>query len=148
MDNDFRGDDAELARTISTHEVVAVRFVTVGRRLLLDFRSTDLDGPLIKVVPAVRSARERYESLRTLRPRFELPGRIVAAAWPGYVRSLGMSAAWGAVAQRIEESGHPAVIEQAERALAELEQSERETHMNAIRGDGFRTLWSTSARQR
>ncbi len=67
MDNDYSIDMRALAQTIATNDVITMRFITVGHRLLLDFRSTELDGPMIRVVDPVQSVRERYESLRQLR---------------------------------------------------------------------------------
>lgn len=147
MDNDFSMDLRDLARTIETNDVVTMRFVTFGKRLLLDFRSTEIDGPLVKVVEPVKSARARYESLKEMRPRFESPEKIVAIAWPRFARSLGATEAWDAVMRRLVDSGHPEAIRAAERALAELQELEIKAQRDAIRGEGFRTLWSTEARR-
>ncbi|MDZ7727663.1 MAG: hypothetical protein U5Q44_05385 [Dehalococcoidia bacterium] len=148
MDNDFTGDVEELVRTLASNEVVAMRFVTVGQRLLLDFRTAEAEGPLVRVVPPVRSARERYMTLRQLRPHFDLPDRIVAVAWPGFARSLEASAAWETILRRLERSGDEDALPEARGTIAELCRLEDETHRHAIRGQGFRTLWSSSARQR
>lgn len=148
MDNDFSGDVEELVRTLASNEVIAMRFVTAGQRLLLDFRTAEAEGPLVRVVPPVRSARERYLTLRQLRPRFDLPERIVAVAWPGFARSLEASAAWETILKRLARASGGDALSDAREALAELCRLEEETHRHAIRGQGFRTLWSSSARQR
>lgn len=145
MDNDFSTDRREAAEAIATHDVITMRFVSVGYRLLLDFRSTDIDGPLVRLVEPVRSVQERCESLRQIRPRFALPERLVAVSWPGFARSLGESEAWREVMKRIVESGHPDSVRSAENTLMTLERQEREHQANAIQGDGFRTLWSAAA---
>ena len=147
MDNDFSMDLRDLARTIDTNDVITMRFVTFGRRLLLDFRSTEIDGPLVKVVDPVKSARARYESLKELRPRFESPEKIVAIAWPRFARSLGTTDVWDAVMRRIVDSGHPEAVRAAERALEEIGTLEVHAQRSAIRGEGFRTLWSAEARR-
>ena len=88
MDNDFSIDLSEIAATLRTSEVVTLRFVAVGHRLLLDFRCSELDGPMVKVVEPVKSVEERYRTMRRLRPRFAPPEKIVAVWWPRFTASL------------------------------------------------------------
>jgi hypothetical protein len=147
MDNDFSMDLRDLARTIETNDVITMRFVTFGKRLLLDFRSSEIDGPMVKVVEPVKSARARYESLKELRPRFDSPEKIVAIAWPRFARSLDATEVWDAVMRRLVDSGHPESVRAAERALKELRNLEVNAQRDAIRGEGFRTLWSAEARR-
>lgn len=148
VDNDYSIDLRALAQTIATTDVITMRFITVGHRLLLDFRFSDLDGPMVRVVPPVRSVRERYESLRQLRPRFELPERIVSVAWPRFVDSLAGSDVWKTVMERVVDSGHAAAVRATEETFQRLQELEGEHEREAITGEGFRTLWSASARQR
>lgn len=149
MDNDYNIDMGEIAQTIQSHDVVVMRFVTVGQRLLLDFRSSDIDGPAIRLVEPVKSVQERYASLRKLRPRFRDPEKIVMVYWPRFVRSLGETDAWREVNARLVEAGHPESVREAEQALAEIVQAE-ETHQRdaVLGGDGFKTLWGASTAKR
>lgn len=147
VDNDYSIDMRALVQTIATTDVITMRFITVGHRLLLDFRSTPLDGPMIRVVDPVRSVRERYESLRQLRPRFDLPERIVSVAWPRFVQSLADSDVWRTVLERVVDSGDPSAVRATEETLRRVLELEAEHQREAITGDGFRTLWSASARQ-
>src|SRR5215211_5813415 len=55
MDNDFSLDLNDIVSTIRGSDLVAMRFVSVGHRLLLDFRYTEVDGPMVKVVEPVKS---------------------------------------------------------------------------------------------
>ena len=145
MDNDFNVDLVEIASTVRTHDVVVVRFITVGQRLLLDFRSSEIDGPLVRMVEPVRSVQERYKSLRQLRPRFNDPEKIVAVFWPRFARSLDETGVWREVAERIIETGHPESVREAAGVLAELIELERLQQREAVRGgEQFRTLWSAS----
>ena len=144
MDNDFSIDLVDIAQTIRSSEVIAIRFVAVGHRLLLDFRSTEIDGPMVRVVTPVKSIEERYRSLRQLRPRFDSPEKIVAIWWPRFCSSLAPTGVWSEVMERVTESGHTEAVRLAEGALAELLELERRQHQEAIRGEGFRTLWSAS----
>jgi hypothetical protein len=144
MDNDFSVDIADITNTIASSEVVVLRFVAVGQRLLLDFRESELDGPMVKVVAPVTSVEERYRELQKLRPRFESPPKIVAVWWPRFVTSLISTGLWDQVMKRVSESGHVGAVRGAEEALAELIAAERATQQAAVRGEGFRTIWSAS----
>lgn len=148
MDNDFNIDLVDIASTIRTSDVITIRFVAVGQRLLLDFRATEIDGPLVKVVDPVKSVEERYRMLKKLRPRFGAPPRIVAIWWPRFAASLETTGIWAQVMQRISESGHAESVRQAEETLAELVGLERTQQRDAVTGTGFRTLWSASPSRR
>jgi hypothetical protein len=149
VDNDFNIDMGEIASTIRTHDVVVLRFVTVGQRLLLDFRSSDIDGPAVRLVEPVKSVQERYASLRKIRPRFRDPEKIVMVYWPRFTRSLGETEAWREVNGRLVDSGHPESVREAELALGELVKAEMEHQRSAVLGgDGFKTLWAASPAKR
>ncbi|MCL4240814.1 MAG: hypothetical protein KJ048_05620 [Dehalococcoidia bacterium] len=149
MDNDFNVDLEEIASTIRTHEVVIVRFITVGQRLLLDFRASEIDGPVVRLVEPVRNVQERYKSLRQLRPRFGDPEKIVAVFWPRFARSLEETGVWRQIAERIIETGHAESVREAADVMAELMDLERGQQRAAIRGDElFKTLWSASPTRR
>lgn len=144
MDNDFSIDLADIAHSIRTSDVLALRFVACGYRLILDFRSTEIDGPMVKVVKPVKSVEERYRSLRRLRPRFPAPEKIVSIWWPRFTSSLRTTGIWEEVMKRVSESGHVDAVRRAEEALDELIRLEELQQRQAITGTGFRTLWSAS----
>ena len=141
MDNDFSIDLSEIAATLRTSEVVTLRFVAGGHRLLLDFRCSELDGPMVKVVEPVKSVEERYRTMRRLRPRFAPPEKIVAVWWPRFTASLRTTGVWAEVMARVSETGHVDAVRRAEEALDELLALERAEQVNAIKGEGFRTIW-------
>ena len=147
MDNDFSVDLVDIAATIRSSEVISIRFVAVGQRLLLDFRCTDVDGPMVRVVPPVKSVEERYRTLRQVRPRFALPEKIEAIWWPRFAKSLETTGVWRAVMERVSESGHVDAVRQAEEALAEIVRLEHEHQIAAVRGIGFRTLWAATSKK-
>ena len=78
MDNEYRLDIGEILRTLRTAEVLVFRFVTVPQRLLIDFRHSDADAPMLKIVPRAKSAEDRFRTVKVLRPRFRLPRKISA----------------------------------------------------------------------
>ncbi|MCK9517823.1 MAG: hypothetical protein M0R74_02170 [Dehalococcoidia bacterium] len=144
MDNDFSIDLVDIAHSIQSGDVITLRFVAVGHRLLLDFRTTELDGPLVKVVEPVKSIEERYRSLRRMRPRFGSPEKIVSVWWPRFSASLRTTGIWEEVMKRVSETGHVDAVRRAEEALDELIRLEAEQQRQAILGTGFRTIWSAS----
>ena len=146
MDNELTVDLEEVAEAIRTHDVLTFRFSTVDKRLLADFRSTALEGPLLRTVDPAGSARERYASLKKLRPRFPNPEQIVAIWWPRSVAAFERGGVWAKLLARLREGG--GTDEGSEAVFAELLQLEREHTRNAIRGEGFETLWSRSPSRR
>jgi hypothetical protein len=148
VDNDYNIDLGEIAATIRSADVITMRFVTVGQRLLVDFRTTEIDGPMLKLVEPAKTVQQRYASLRSLRPRFAAPEKIVSIWWPRFAASLATTGAWDDVLERVAESGHPEAVREAAEVLAELIEMEREQQRGSITGEGFRTLWSASAKRR
>ena len=148
MDNELTVDLEEVAAALHANDVIAFRFSTVDKRLLVDFRSTSLEGPMVRPVEPAGSVAERYESLKELRPRFPSPPQIVAIWWPRSLASLERTGVWQQVLDRVEESGHEEAVRRANSAYLELEGLEREHRQHAINGDGFKTLWSRSASPR
>ena len=142
MDNDFNIDLIDIAATLRTADVVAIRFVAVGHRLLLDFRATDVDGPMVRVVEPVKSVEERYRTLKRLRPRFPTPEKITAIWWPRFAASLESTGVWAEVMQRVSESGHVDAVRRAEDTLRELVALEAKQQREAVTGHGFKTLWA------
>jgi hypothetical protein len=141
MDNDYGIDVQEVMRVIRTADVLMLRFVVVPQRLLLDSRSNDLDGPLLKIVPRVSGARERFRELRRLRPRFPLPDRITAVHWPHRVSSLASTGVWDVVRERLTASGVEGTESQADQIFEELRKLEYAEVQKAIKGDGYHTYW-------
>lgn len=144
MDNVYHLDYDTILKTVRNAEVVAFRFVTVPERLLIDNRFSEMDPPMVKLVPKVSSAEERFKSLKMLRPRFRLPGKISAVWWPRYVDGLVESGVWEAVVRRIVDNGFPEAARECESLLDELRRMERMEMLNAIGGEGYRTLWPAS----
>jgi hypothetical protein len=141
VDNQYYLDRDAIIRTIRTADVVSFRFVTVPMRLLADARHTDTDPPMVKLVPKVDSVEERFKSLKMLRPRFKLPQKISAIWWPRHIATLRETGVWGALVERVESSGYEAMAAQCDEVFEELVRMERMEIVNAIGGEGYRTLW-------
>lgn len=144
MDNIYHLDYEAILNTVRRSEVVAIRFVTVPDRLLIDNRVSDTEGPMVKLVPRVSSAEERFKSLKMLRPRFRLPKKISAIWWPRYIGGLVEAGIWDAITDRIANNGYPDTARACDDILCELRKMERAEMFNAIGGEGYRTLWPAS----
>jgi hypothetical protein len=141
MDNEYELDIEAIIETVRTADVLAFRFVTVSERLLIDNRFTEMDPPMMKLVPRASSAKERFKSLKVLRPRFRLPEKITAIWWPRYVDALVDRGVYAAIVQRIIDAGFPSAAQECDGLLDELRRMERTELHRAIEGEGYQTLW-------
>lgn len=141
MDNDYVINLEEILHTVESAEVIRVRFGLLEKRLLIDNRFNEAEGPLVRLVNRAGSSEESFRHLKKLRPRFPLPDRMTAIWWPKYVHTLYTSGVWGAVVRRIADSGFADAIRQCDDVLRELLAMERREIRNAITGEGFKTLW-------
>jgi hypothetical protein len=141
MDNDVVLNYDEIIRTLQTADVITFRFYQLDKRLLIDNRCNEIDGPMIRIVDKVASAEERFRHLRRLRPRFKLPEKLTAISWPKNISTLEQSGVWQALVCRMAESGFPSAVRDCEDVLRELKQLERKAIHDAITGDGYRTVW-------
>jgi hypothetical protein len=140
VNTDFGIDLDEVRRVVDAAEVLVVRFTVTDRRLLVDTRTNETDGPMIRVVPPVTSAQERFKALKILRPRFRSPERILTFHWPRHARAMVEAGLWEHIARRITSAGGDAA--QCDDALRELLASERAIEIAAIMGaEGFKTIW-------
>jgi hypothetical protein len=139
MDNVFRWSVRSVLRNMHEAQVISLFFPYLGRALIVDLRCDEAEGPLITTDGLVSGPEERLESLRKLRPRFEMPSNVTLAPWLGPVRSLEQSGALADLSGRLERIGRPEAKAQLERAYQELQQLERGEVLALIRGDVQRT---------
>lgn len=144
MDSDFRIDLGEVNRNLDTAEVVSLYFPLLRKTLLIDSRSSELDGPLIRVVPMATTPEERFRSLHQMRPRFPRPESITIIPWPKYVGSLTRLGVWDHIVGRFVDLGGPDLARRCEDCLQELLAAEREELGRALRGENFHDLWRRS----
>ena len=146
MNVGFGIDIDEVRRVIDAAEVLVVRFAITDRRLLVDSRTNDECGPLIKVVPPAANAQERFRSLKILRPRFRSPERILTFEWPRHARALAEAGLWDHMARRLVALGFADTAGQCDDAYRQLVGEERIVEAAAILGaEGFQTLWPADA---
>jgi len=139
---DFGIDLDEVRRVIDAAEVLVVRFAITNRRLLVDFRTSTDEGPMIKCVPQAASAEDRFRSLKVLRPRFRAPERIMTFHWPRHCRAMRDAGVWDHLARRLVGFGWSGTAGQCDAAFDEVVEEERLVEIAAIRGgEGFQTIW-------
>jgi hypothetical protein len=148
MDSDFRIDIGEVKRAIDTGEIIALYFPLLRKTLLMDTRTTAVDGPMIKVVPMASSPEERFRELVRMRPRLPKPESINIVPWPKYVNSLVTMGVWDHIARRFLEIGPREVVRQCEACLKELRDLERREIRRAITGEKYETLWDARGTHR
>jgi hypothetical protein len=139
---DYGIDLDEVRRVIDGSEVLVVRFSVTDRRLLIDSRSNEHAGPMIRVVPPATSADERFRAIKVLRPRFKVPERIVTFQWPRHARALCDAGVWDHIVRKLAAIGDDSVRLQCDEAYRQLVAEERKVELNAVLGgEGFQTLW-------
>lgn len=147
MDSDFRIDIGEVQRAIDVGEITALYFPLLRKTLLMDTRTTGVDGPMIKVVPMASSPEERFRDLVRMRPRLPKPESINIVPWPKYVASLVRLEVWDHIVRRFLEIGPPEIVKRCEECLEELKTMEREELRRAITGEKYETLWDAAGTQ-
>ena len=142
MEQDFGLDLEEAARAIESADVLIVRFRIIEPRLMVDARTRDSEGPLIRLVPRASSVEERFRNVKELRPAFPLPDRILSFEWPRHVAAIEAAGLWSRIEQRLESTGGEQARARAAAVYRELIDAERREEIAAIRGgDGYQTLW-------
>jgi hypothetical protein len=141
MDNDFAIDIDAIFKVIDKADVITIRFLIVPERLLIDARTSESEGPLMKPVPRAESLEERFKSIKQLRPRFRLPEKITAIWWPKHVQELVTCGVWERIVQRLTGAGFPDTADQCQDVLEELLRQEQQEIVNAVSGQGYQCLW-------
>jgi hypothetical protein len=140
--DDYGLDIDEVSRVIDAAEVLVVRFAILDKRLLIDARTNDTDGPLIAVVPRAQSVEDRFKSLKKLRPLFPLPEKIMSFMWPRHIDTMKNSGVWEKIESRLISLGGEPMVEQCQVAYRELAHQERLEVLSAIKGgEGYQSLW-------
>lgn len=146
MSDDFGLELDEILNVVDTADVLIIRFqIVADSRLLVDTRSTELDPPLVRLVPRASSVEERFRNLKQLRPRLPLPDRIMSFQWPRHVSMLAEAGVWDRIVRRVVGSGHAGAEAMCATVWRELVAAERREVVAAIRGeDRYQTLWEKS----
>jgi len=135
----------EVARVIDAAEVLIVRFAILDKRLLIDARCNEQEGPIIAIVPRVGSVEERFKGLKKMRPRFSLPDKIMSFLWPRQMETFRSSGLWAKIEARMVSLGGEQMAERCQEVFEELARQEKAEMLAAIRGgDAYQSLWERS----
>ena len=144
--DDYGLDVDEVLRVIDTAQVLIVRFAILDKRMLVDLRANEQEGPLIAMVPKASSVEDRFRKLKQLRPRFPLPDKIMSFLWPRQIETFRNSGLWDRIVQRLVSLGGEELTVHCEQVYKELEQEEKAEVIMAIRGhETYQSLWERSA---
>ena len=143
MDGTFDIDLEALRSSVLSVEHMLVRFTPVPERLLLDFRTTDDEGPGVALLPQVNSFPERLKTIEEARPDFPRPERIYVVSWPLRIASLDRLGVLEAIRERLADMDAFDVIGRVDEAYKRLLSLERDEIHKAISGDGYHTIWPT-----
>lgn len=143
--DDFAVDLEELFNDIDNAEVVSISFPTFDKSAVFDMRSTETEGPMLRLMPMVSSPRERIRSVRRLRPGFPRPTGLTVIPWHGYVDTLVQNGIWEKLVERFSQSGPNRIeaLDTCGSALRELRHCEKTEMTAAILGDNYHTIWTS-----
>ena len=140
--DDYGLDIDEVSKVIDNSQVLVVRFAIVDKRLLIDSRTSEKEGPLIAIVPKAGSIEERFKSLKKMRPLFPLPDKIMSFMWPRHMETFRNSGLWGKIESRLVSLGGEPMLERCSEVFEELAREEKTEVLAAIRGgEGYQSLW-------
>jgi hypothetical protein len=138
LDN-IRWNVQAVLRNMHEAQVMSLFFPYIGRALIIDLRHDELEGPAIAVDGMTSGPRERIDSIKKLRPRFDTPDNLTLAPWLGPVRSLETTGALADVSIRLERIARPEAQAALDGAYRELLEAERAEVLALIRGEVKRT---------
>ena len=134
-----------MARVIDSAEVLVVRFAILDKRLLIDARTSENEGPLITIVPKASSVEDRFKALKKLRPRLPLPDKIMSFMWPRQMETFRASGLWEKIEGRMVSLGGEEMLAPCQSVFEELEREEKAEVVAAIRGgETYQSLWERS----
>lgn len=140
--DDYGLDLDEVGRVIDKAEVLVVRFAILDKRLLIDARTSEGEGPIIAVVPKATSVEDRFKALKKMRPRMPLPEKIMSFMWPRQLETFRASGLQDKIEGRLVSLGGEEMINACRSAFDELEREEKAEVVAAIRGsESYQSLW-------
>ncbi|MAX11473.1 MAG: hypothetical protein CL710_04095 [Chloroflexi bacterium] len=148
MDHDLGIDLDAIYSVIENSDVFIIRFNLIDKRLLVDARTSENELPIIKLVPKVKSAEERYLYLQRERPNMKLPEQITVFEWPRKVELMQELGVWNRINDRMISLGGDILQDTCDQVIAEAIRLEKADLLLAIiGGDGYETLWEKNSQE-
>lgn len=130
-------DLEELRKVVENADVFAIGFRTFPQRLIIDARSRDNQGTMVRVVEPVATVEERFFWLGKERPSFGVPERFTFFVWPHSLRYFEESG----LGQIIRERVHPEADSQVAESMHRLFALEHQSTIDAVTGKNYHTIW-------
>jgi hypothetical protein len=142
MDMEFAIDLQRIRASLEGAEVLFLFFPLLRKALVVDFRCTREEPPLVRIAPMTRSRAERMRSLRRMRPHWPRPKMWVAIPWHRSIDSLFRLRMADALLERVALCGHPTAVTRCRLALQELQGLEAKELAAVVKGENYYTLWA------
>lgn len=142
MEGDFEIDVNEILIDIKEAEVLSIFFPMFHKSLVVDLRSNERSGPMVRIMPMVASPQERMRAIRRLRPGFPRRHSLSVIGWPRYVDSLQTHGIWQHVIDQLARAGQTDPGEHMSRTLAELRRLEKAEMARVVAGQNYHTIWT------
>ncbi len=142
MDDEFVFSLEDVLTNIDTADVMSLFFPTFRKAVVIDTRSNDEEGAMVRILPMAASPQERLRSIRKLRPTFPRLRTLTLIPWPRYVESLVSMGVWDRIVDRLRGGGHDEVLVECDAVLAELRGLERSELAAVVRGENYHTIWA------
>ena len=138
---------SQVFSAITEADVISIFFPLLRRALVIDLRNAPESPPLIRVLGQVNSMEDRISSIEQLRPGMGKIRSILGVPWLRSVRSLDEVGIMTSLVERLAQAGlYPPESESALRsAIDRLWKIERMAFVGLIRGEGYKTLWTTKS---
>ena len=140
-ENGMMVDLEEIRRVVDNADVFTIGFRMFPERLIVDARTSDTIGPMVRVVEPVASVEERFFWLGTERPSFGAPENFTFFMWPHSVRYFEESGLGQMIRNRVYGLGFEQVGAEMAEAVVRLNALEQQATFDAIHGRNHHTLW-------
>lgn len=141
LDGGFVLDLDEVMNSIGANDVISIAFPTFGKSLVVDARSNESEGPLVRIMPVAGSPQERIRSLRRIRPRFPKIHELTVILWPRFVGGLVRLGIWERLIEWVAATGDQEAVNACNQALEELRRLERAELTAVVTGENYHTIW-------
>ena len=136
-ENGMMVDLEELRKVVENADVFAIGFRTFPQRLIIDARSMDNEGTMVRVVEPVATVEERFFWLGKERPSFGVPERFTFFVWPHSLRYFEESGLGQIIRERVHSEAGNQVTESMHRLFA----LEHQSTIDAVTGKNYHTIW-------
>ena len=142
MDDEVVFNLEDVMANIDTADVMSLFFPAFRKAVVIDTRSNDEEGAMVRILPMAASPQERLRTSRKLRPTFPRLRTLTLIPWPRYVESLVTMGVWDRIVDRFRDGPNDDVLAECDAVLAELRKLEQAELAAVVRGENYHTLWS------